>query len=354
MTTRWKSISKPSRQALSVSGTAGLYHGGDVAAAKRRFHLPNADWLDLSTGINAMTYPFAPPAREAWARLPDGASQARLLDAAAAYYGVRNRDCVVPAPGSQALIQLLPHMRAPSKVAVLGPTYGEHESRWAAGGHDVVMVEALSDVPAEANIVVLCNPNNPDGRILDKPRLSKLARSLSERDGWLIVDEAFADLEPHTSLADTVVDGGIVVLRSFGKFFGLAGLRLGFALAEPSLAARLSDRLGPWAVSGPAAEIGAAALADTRWIEHARQDLMVRAARLDACLARARLNVVGGTSLFRLVEAPRAAALYDHLGSHAILVRHFPERADWLRFGVPATDADLNRLGDALSEPMAA
>jgi len=358
MTTRWKFISRRSDRRMARTETTGVHpgvhHGGDLASAKRRFHLPDADWLDLSTGINPVSYPFTPPSEAAWARLPDSAVDERLRKAAAACYGAPSADCVVPAPGSQALIQLLPHLRDRSNVAVLGPTYGEHQARWVACGHAVTVVESPDSLSERFDVVVVGNPNNPDGRIIARARLIELSRALAARGGWLVVDEAFADLDPALSLAPDVSDSGLIVLRSFGKFFGLAGLRLGFALAALALAARIADGLGPWAVSGPAAEIGAAALADSTWIAETRAGLAARAARLDASFGRAGLNVVGGTALFRLVETPNARALHDHLGRHAIHVRDFPDRADRLRFAVPATEAAFARLANALSEPRAA
>jgi len=354
MMTRWKSISRRSDQRMQQTEITDVHHGGDLASAKRRFHLPDAEWLDLSTGINPISYPFAPPSDDAWARLPDDATDTRLCKAAATCYGAPNEACVVSAPGSQALIQLLPHLRDQCDVAVLGPTYGEHQARWSAGGHTVTMIENLKSPSDRFNVVVVCNPNNPDGHVAPRGQLVELSRSLAARGGWLVVDEAFADLDPAVSLAPEVLGGATIVLRSFGKFFGLAGLRLGFALAAPALAARIADGLGPWAISGPAAEIGAAALADTAWISVTRTELTVRAQRLDAALAHAGLKVVGGTALYRLVETVHAQALYSHLGYHAILVRDFPDRSDRLRFGVPGTEAAFARLANALSESRAA
>lgn len=339
---------------MARSVAPSVHHGGDIAAAKHRFRLPDAAWLDLSTGINPVPYPFEPPSEEAWARLPDSAVNRNLRQAAAAYYGAPSADCVVPAPGSQALIQLLPRLREPCAVAVLGPTYGEHQARWAACGHAVTVVEDLDALAKRYDVVVIGNPNNPDGRIVDRALLLKLASALARRGGWLVLDEAFADLDPSVSLAPVVGEGGTIVLRSFGKFFGLAGLRLGFAIAAPALATRIADGLGPWAVSGPAAEIGIAALSDTDWIAETRTALAARAARLDACLEQAGLAVVGGTALFRLVETVDARAVYDLLGRHAILVRDFPDRPDRLRFGVPASEAAFARLANALAEPRAA
>ena len=243
--------------------SAAPHHGGDLAAARRE-HGGGDDWLDLSTGINPFPYPIGELPEEAWTRLPDSGVEAELLAAATAYYGAPDPACVVAAAGSQSLIQLLPRLRPAGRVAILRPTYVEHEPCWAAAGHEVV---ALGEVDAgDCDVVVLANPNNPDGRRFAPAELEELAAGLAPRGGWLVVDEAFADLEPELSLAATVRQPGRIVLRSFGKFFGLAGLRLGFVLTEPALAGRIRSALGPWAFSSPAAWIATRAFADRTWI----------------------------------------------------------------------------------------
>lgn len=330
-----------------------LHHGGDLTAAERRFGRPvRGRWLDLSTGINPTAYPLPDLPAEAWSRLPDRKSLARLIDAAQGYYGVPAADCIVAAPGSQALIQWLPRLHAPGPegaVAVLTPTYGEHARAWAMAGCAVESIADLADVADRHAVVVLANPNNPDGRRFDPDRLRALADRLSARGGLLVVDEAFADVAPELSLAGAAGRPGLVVLRSFGKFFGLGGLRLGFALGPPPLIAALAEALGPWAVSGPAVHIGAAALADTAWIAAARQRLAEGACRLDALLSGAGFSILGGTDLFRLTEHPEAPVLFERLGRAGILARDFPERPQWLRFGIP-TKADLARLSDVLND----
>ncbi len=177
-----------------------------------------------------------------------------------------------------------------------------------------------------------------------------LAEDLRRRGGVLVIDEAFMDVgPPGASLAADAPCGNVVVLRSFGKFFGLAGIRLGFALAAPALAARLGASLGPWAVSGPALAVGAKALADADWIERTRKRLEKAATRLDTMLTASGLAIVGGTSLFRLAHSPAASALFRHLGRAGIFVRAFPDNANWLRFGLPANARHWQRLDAALA-----
>jgi cobalamin biosynthetic protein CobC len=288
-------------------------------------------------------------AAEAWSFLPQASAEAGLRDAAARCYGAPGAECVVAAPGSQALIQLLPRLRSPARVAVLGPTYGEHAMCWQAAGHDVAII-ADDGIDGAWDVVVLTNPNNPDGAARDPAMLDEIADRLARRGGWLVVDEAFADVAPGLSLAGSADRPGRIVLRSFGKFFGLPGLRLGFALAPPELAGRIAAALGPWAVSVPAIEVGARALDDAAWIAATSDRLAAAARRLDDALGNVGLRVVGGTALFRLVEHPNAGALFQALGEHGILVRHFPDRPDRLRFGLPADDAAFARLADALAD----
>jgi cobalamin biosynthetic protein CobC len=321
-----------------------IAHGGNLEAAESRFGRPRLGWLDLSTGINPIPYPVPALAKERWTRLPG--SDAGLRAAAAQAYGVADARLVVPAPGAQALIQTLPTLRRDASVAVLAPTYEEHQAAWTAEGHRVRAVETL-DQAAEAELVVLVNPNNPDGRLVAVDRLLLLADSLAKRSGLLVVDESFADTMPLASLAPHAGRPGLVILRSFGKFFGLAGLRLGFALAEAGLAADLRRRLGPWAVNGPAMAIAEQALLDDGWIAQTRMRLNADAKRLDTLLKAAGAAVLGGTPLFRLAEIGKAEMLYDHLGRLGILIRSFPAFPERLRFGLPGAESDWRRLTEA-------
>ena len=319
-------------------------HGGEVDAAAARYGVPRERWLDLSTGISPHPYPLPDLAGEYWYRLPDAGVDGWLCEVAARYYGVADPQLVVPAPGAQALIRWLPRLVPASHVAIVGPTYREHQVSWQAAGHRVAEVTGIDRLPTDADVVVVVNPNNPDGRVIDGDRLVALAR-----DRLLVVDEAFADVMPDVSVAAHAGRADLVILRSVGKFFGLAGMRLGFALTAERLAARLRGAMGPWAVSGPASAVGAVALADSGWIAAARVRLTAAAGRLDGLLMRNGLRIVGGTSLFRLVEHGRAGELFAHLAGNGILTRRFAEQPDRLRFGIPGSDGEFDRLGAALA-----
>ncbi len=310
-------------------------HGGDLAWASARFGTPEDGWLDLSTGINPVPYPMPDLLDDVWQRLPQVADMRALIEAAAACYRVADTAAIAAANGSQAILQILPRLMPASRVAIVTPSYGEYAPCWQAAGHEVVPVADITAAAASAPVVVLANPNNPDGRGVAPNELIAMADALAARGGWLVVDEAFADASPEISLAPQAGRDGLVVLRSFGKFFGLAGLRLGFALAPPAVADRLRAALGPWPVNGPAIAIGSQALADRSWAGWTRERLRRDSARLAILLKDAGLIIVGRTANFCLASHERAADLFDHLGRGGILVRAFPEQPTWLRFGLP-------------------
>jgi cobalamin biosynthesis protein CobC len=334
-----------------------IVHGGNLDEISRLYPHAPRPWIDLSTGINPVPYPLPPLAPEVWARLPTKADEHALLTAAAARYGVRDPTAIVAAPGTQALLQILPRLRLSSSVAVLAPTYEEHALCWRSCGHEVRLVDKI-DALAEADVAVVVNPNNPTGWLLPVATLHMLGAVLARRNGLLVVDEAFADFCPLQASLAANLPPATLVLRSFGKTYGLAGIRLGFAIASVELADLLRRALGPWAVSGPALAIGTAALADDRWLEDARARLMRDDQRLDAMLTATgctirRSIILGsatlcGTPLFRLVESTDAADLAGRLARHGIHVRRFPYNAAWLRFGLPGNEAEWQRLEAAL------
>lgn len=312
-------------------------HGGDLADAAHHVAAPREGWLDLSTGINPHPYPAELHAAPL-ARLPQRRDLEALLAAARKAYRVPDEAGIVAAPGTQAIIQWLPHVLPARDVVVVGPTYAEHAAAWRRTAR---VVEAPALRPADLAVVVA--PNNPDGR--RPPRRALLDYAADGTGIRLVVDEAFGDLSPGETLAGAP---GTLVLRSFGKFYGLAGVRLGFAIGPAAVTERLADALGPWAVGATALHVGAAALGDAAWADAMRARLATERAALDAVLAGAGLAVVGGTDLFRLVETPRAAALHRALAERGIWTRRFEAQPQWLRFGLPGTA--LSRLEAALTE----
>jgi cobalamin biosynthetic protein CobC len=298
-------------------------HGGGLDAALARFGGERADWLDLSTGINPRPYPLGVLAASSWSALPDREATLRLERAARAFWRVPEGATVLAAPGASSLIARLPGLRPPGRVHVPGPTYNEHAASFAAHGW------ALSDDADDPQARVLVHPNNPTGRFYGT---GDLGAPLT------VIDESFCDVAPERSLVAEAVRPGVIVLKSFGKFWGLAGLRLGFAIGAADLIAPLAEMLGPWPVSGPALELGARALNDPDWARETRVRLNEDAARLDATLRRAGADVVGGTALFRLVRVGDAVAWHDRLAAERILVRVFPWSEDLIRLGLPDGD----------------
>ena len=296
-------------------------HGGGIDAAVARFGGTRSGWIDLSTGINPQPYPVTITGADAWTALPDRAATDRLITAARAFWQVPATAAVVVAPGASALIARMPGLAPGARAYIPAPTYNEHAAAFAAATGQT----DFSAPPAPAQIQV--HPNNPDGRLFPAACTAALT----------VIDESFCDIMPDASRVGETAQPGVVVLKSFGKFWGLAGLRLGFAICAPQLAQRLAEALGPWPVSGPALEIGARALADPGWADATRARLTRDAARLDALLAR-HGTLVGGTSLFRLYRVPDARALQYRLAQRHIWSRVFPYAQDWIRLGLPHPD----------------
>ncbi len=315
-------------------------HGGNLDAAMMRYGGDRKDWIDLSTGINPIPYPLPEIPPSAWAALPTEQELASLAEAAAGAY---HCDHAVPLAGAQAAIQLLPRLTEPGMARILEPTYNEHAAALRAAGWRVEPVGDLGAL-AGADLAVVVNPNNPDGRRHDPVDLAALAGDV----GTLIVDESFADAHPELSLADAVGDTAIV-LRSFGKFYGLAGLRLGFALAGRRHRDNVRALAGPWPVSGPAITVGRVALSDQTWRRSTIERLARGAARLDALARAAGWGVVGGTTLFRLYETGDAAAAQQRLAAARIWSRTFPYSRGWLRLGLPHGADRWERVAAALS-----
>jgi cobalamin biosynthetic protein CobC len=325
-------------------GASPVYHGGDLAQVRARFPEAPQPWIDLSTGINPTPYPLPPIPAEAWTRLPEAHEVERLEAIAATAFGVDDPAGVAATPGTQALIQMLPRLIGGARVGILGFTYQEHARVWREAEREVVVVDTVEAL-ATCDVGLVVNPNNPDGQVVPPGELAALALDMSAAGRRLIVDEAFVDvLEEGASLAPRLPLGGTIVLRSFGKTWGLAGVRLGFCVGDARFAGAVRRAFGPWAVPGPAVAIGAAALADRPWLEATRARLDRDAARLDAILAAAGCRVLGGTSLFRLVDHADGGRFADRLAAAGIHVRRFPHDDRLLRLGLPGEETAWERL----------
>lgn len=316
-------------------------HGGNLDHA-RAIH-GGGDWIDLSTGINRRPWPLPALDADSWRNLPTGAAQAGLVATAACAWGVHADAAGVALAGAQAAIQLVPLLRPVGRAAVLGPTYNEHAACLAQAGWDVTQHGTLDGLRG-ADLAVVVNPNNPDGRSHDPATLL----DLSQHVGLLVVDESFCDNTPHLSMLPQAGVGRLLIMRSFGKFYGLAGLRLGFAFGANAEIAALRRMAGPWAVSGPAIEIGGRALADADWADAMRAQLAADAARADGLAQAAGWRIAGGTTLFRLYDTGDARAAQSRLARHQIWSRVFPWSDRLLRLGLPGPEPEWHRLVQAL------
>ncbi|HRY15203.1 MAG: threonine-phosphate decarboxylase [Candidatus Competibacteraceae bacterium] len=322
-----------------------LEHGGALRAAAAQYGIPLGDWLDLSTGIHPHGWSVPSVPATAWQRLPE--REDGLEAAAATYYGTRH---LLPVAGSQAAIQALPLLRKPGRMGVLHPSYAEHAHAWQRAGHvvETLTVMELETAVDRLDVLVLVHPNNPTGLRFAPEILLRWRERLARRGGWLVVDEAFMDATPNDSLTGHVGLAGLIILRSLGKFFGLAGARVGFVLAEPAVQERLQDALGPWTVSGPARWVAMQALNDRRWQEEMQSKLPHWGTRLAELLKRQRLPVASGTALFQWVPLPEAEFWQEALARRGILVRRFTDPPG-LRFGLPGNEPAWRRLEGALT-----
>lgn len=320
-----------------------LEHGGNLTLAAAEYGIPLENWLDLSTGINPDGYPIPDIPPEIWQKLP--ADDDGLADTACTYFGCQS---VLPCAGSQAVLQILPKLRQPCKVAMLSPMYREHAYAWQRSGHQIRTFTNLQDAQAlsDADVVLLCNPNNPTATIFAPQDLLNLHVELQKRGGWLIVDEAFMDVSPEHSIAQYAHVEGLFILRSLGKFFGLAGARVGFLLAHQQQLIKVQEELGPWSVTGASRFIARQALHDQAWQLNARNQLIQNSLRLAQLLSRYGLPPQAGTGLFQYVPAKQAKTWHQQLAKQGIWVRYFPE-IPALRFGLP-TEKNWDRLENGL------
>ena len=308
-------------------------HGGGLDAAVNHYGGTRSDWLDLSTGINPNPYPIPDIPLHYWHVLPDEGPKIRLLDAARKFWKVPNGAKIVATSGVSAIIAQLPNLVDETRVSIINPTYNEFAASFV--GQDWSLQQ-------RAPVQVRVHPNNPDGRLFSRAEIN------NQHDRLTIIDESFCDVCPESSFIDLADKPDHIILKGTGKFWGLAGLRLGFAITTPDLAEKLEQQLGPWNISGPAQFIGQKALSDQDWVVATRSKLAAMAEQLRSVLCQNGLTALGGTDLFQLAETTSAIALHDHLCRNHILTRIFPYSEKWIRLGLPANTTELSRLSDAL------
>ncbi len=321
-----------------------LEHGGRLRRAARQYNIAETDWLDLSTGINPDGWPVPVVPNDIWQRLPQDDDELHI--AAQTYYGTSQ---LLAVAGSQAAIQTLPMLRPPSQVALVAPSYAEHAHAWQRHGHQVISVPAAEILQAgtSAQVAVIVNPNNPTGKLFSRDELLGLHANMAARDGWLVVDEAFMDTTPEHSLASACPSPGLIVLRSLGKFFGLAGARVGFVLAEENVLQPLAELLGPWPIAAPSRHVATLALRDKVWQDATREALLLAAQRLADLLSAQGLSPTGGVGLFQWLCRADAASIHEQLAQQGILTRLF-DAPPSVRFGLPRNEAQWARLAEVL------
>ncbi|HCH23549.1 MAG TPA: threonine-phosphate decarboxylase [Oceanospirillaceae bacterium] len=315
----------------------GLIHGGDLQSASQRYGRPIADWVDLSTGINVYSYPVPEMKPEVWQRLPYLDPQ--LVETAAAYYGNRN---LLLAAGSQPVIELLPeilHEQGNQLTALLPDIgYQEHHQAWRKQGPVATysgVVDASDEISARLNEphighLLLINPNNPTGIQYTLAQIHIWAQQLASKQGYVIIDEAFIDCAPAASVVQENMPDNLVVLRSFGKFFGLAGVRLGALVAKPAILQHMAGLMGPWSVNGPAQAIATVAYSDQVWQQAMRTKLATEQAQQlniwQATFTRLGAQLQANTALFRSFAMPKTLAeqLHTKAANAGILIRPVP------------------------------
>jgi cobalamin biosynthetic protein CobC len=324
-----------------------LEHGGQLYKAAQKYQIPLHEWLDLSTGINPLGWMIEHMLpNHVWAQLPqedDG-----LVQVASSYY---QTDSLLATAGSQAAIQALPMLRDRSTVAIVTPSYAEHAHAWQQSNHKVLLIDAnqIDNIIEQADVLVMINPNNPTGTHYEQQQLLRWQQILAAKSGWLIIDEAFIDATPEYSLIEHCPKAGLIILRSLGKFFGLAGLRVGFVYAEQAILNRLATHLGPWPIAHASRYIAKQALADTKWQRQTQQQLHQQSIRLQQLLSAFDLEPSGSCALFQWVKTSNAASIHRQLAKQGILTRYF-DKPSSLRFGLAKTEQDWNRLQTALSQ----
>ncbi|MBL1417744.1 MAG: threonine-phosphate decarboxylase [Moritella sp.] len=323
-----------------------LVHGGQLQQVALQYARPIAEWLDLSTGISPTSYPIPSIPTSVWQQLPQPSQS--LITAAKHYYGTDN---IVATSGSQAVIKQLPSIfkqhvaeqfiseqsTGTSTVWLPLVGYKEHERAWREQGFTIQQYTQLpTSAQLTANcIVVVINPNNPTGELFTRNTLLALLDNIQTLKGWLILDEAFMDVvEPSQSIIAHTDNPHLLVLRSVGKFFGLAGIRLGFLSAHPQWLQALEKLSSPWEVNGPAQYITEIALMDRQWQQQQLLSLTALSATLELLLMTTFDCPVAGSALFKTIRLDNAPEVYILLCQQGVYVRLCDEQ-NALRFGIP-------------------
>lgn len=353
------SIGKKNGPEIFSRNTDNHIHGGQLIKVAKKYNIPLSEWVDLSTGINPNGYPIPAIPQSVWNRLPEKGDE--LHKTAAQYYQC---DSLIAVAGSQVAIQLIPTLFSKCSIGLIQPGYYEHAKHWQQHNHNIIrfqhnptknnneelaLITQINNKIHSLDALVIINPNNPSGICFSKQQLLSWHEILMRKNAYLIIDEAFMDTDNTNSMLSNNILPNLIILRSIGKFFGLAGIRLGFVFSNKTILNKISDIQGPWPISGPSRWIACKALTDNNWQNQTRSLLLENVMRLKFLLSAHQLTPYGGTNLFQWVKTPKAKMIYHCLNQQGILTRLFSE-PDSLRFGLPKTEIQWKKLDHALQD----
>lgn len=321
-----------------------IEHGGNLERAMQSYGGSPSDWIDISTGISPFSASLPELRLSDWHRLPESASLDELAQIAQVYYA-SNQECIVTS-GSQFLINHLPDLLK-GDIGILEPSYGEYAASFARHGREYNALDTIDEID-DVQSIILANPNNPDGRLYAQGELYELAEVLKKRDGYLVVDEAFCDVCDNASMLIADPIENLIVLKSFGKFFGLAGARIGFVFAHNDVLHQIEQLQGPWSVSGPSISVAKYVLTCDGIHQDLLREISSRHSQFIQMLSDTRLKIIGGTKLFTLIEHENATDLHEHFLNKKILTRKFDYNACWLRLGLTSSTEEDLRLKQAI------
>ena len=325
-----------------------MEHGGNASEVALLYGIAPADMLDLSAAISPISYPLPPLVQSEWQTLPNRLSEQAVLEAARQAYQLPSGVNICLAAGSQSLLQAAPYLLSPTKVwHDKRVTYNEHLPAWAHAGHDCLI---SVDMPPAISAAIIVRPNNPDGFIMPIDRVLDCAHHCQRQGGFVLVDEAFSDVIPEQSLIPYSQDLPLVITRSFGKFFGLAGLRLGFAIGQEKYITALRARIGPWPVAMPALQAALCALADRNWHSAHRQFLSNHATQMKEALSMSGLDFTGGCALFLTFSHDKAHDLHQYLARKGIWTRIYSSYPHLIRFGLPPRLEQVSEIADIVKK----
>ena len=327
-------------------------HGGDLSDAVR-VNRKIKKWIDLSTGINPNAYNDFNIDKTVYSHLPSGNQLAELMSIARGYYNLNQEIKICAYQGAQGVINILPNIvnkNIHDTIQILTPTYTEHYRVWNDHGFKIRLVTNIENELDPSIPFVLVNPNNPDGKLFQPKYLEELWERIRKAGGFLILDESFMDGTPDMSFRFDNCRDNVIVIRSFGKFFGLPGLRLGFVYGDNHYINKVSSLVGPWPISSSSLLIARKAMLDTVWISATITDLKMKSTALSNFLHDQKLKTVGDCYFFKTIELDNASQMHKALANHGIWTRIFNYNQKWLRMGLTKNKFEFEYLANTIMD----